>query len=215
MEAKEYFKILEKIHTTVFATNDENKHPFTCVVDIMLADENGIYFVTEKGSGLYKRLKKSRYASVSGVEGEGSSLSKKAISIRGKVKFLKKEKLDTIIEKNAYLKEIYQSEEELNKLVVFYLYEGEGDVFDLTSIPPKREYFDFGHKKEVVKAPKPMKSGKKYEITSKCKRCGRCKKKCPVGCIKKGKPYIINQEKCIACGGCYKVCPYHAINKNA
>ena len=47
----------------------------------------------------------------------------------------------------------------------------------------------------------------------KCKACGLCQKKCPVGAIEgeeRNKRHI-NQDKCIKCGTCIATCPFKAI----
>ena len=50
-----------------------------------------------------------------------------------------------------------------------------------------------------------------------CKRCGICKKNCPVGAITGGKneAYVIDNDKCIKCGLCHSKCKFKAILKNA
>ena len=54
----DYLKFLQQeIHTTVAATVDDDGLPVTCAIDIMDADENGLYFLTAKGKGFYHRLK--------------------------------------------------------------------------------------------------------------------------------------------------------------
>lgn len=53
-----------------------------------------------------------------------------------------------------------------------------------------------------------------YVIPEKCKKCGLCSKKCPVGCIsgEVGKTsYLIDSEKCIKCGACEEACKFSAI----
>jgi NADH:ubiquinone oxidoreductase subunit F (NADH-binding)/(2Fe-2S) ferredoxin/NAD-dependent dihydropyrimidine dehydrogenase PreA subunit len=53
-----------------------------------------------------------------------------------------------------------------------------------------------------------------YVIPEKCKKCGLCSKKCPVGCIsgEVGKTsYLIDSEKCIKCGACEDACKFSAI----
>lgn len=46
-----------EIHTAVAATIDTDGLPVTCAVDIMDADEGGLYFLTARGKGFYGRLK--------------------------------------------------------------------------------------------------------------------------------------------------------------
>jgi len=53
-----------------------------------------------------------------------------------------------------------------------------------------------------------------YVIPEKCKKCGLCAKKCPVGCIdgEVGKTeFIIQSDKCIKCGACEEACKFNAI----
>lgn len=57
METKDYLKILkEEIHSTVFATVDENGLPQARVIDIMLVDDNSLYFITAKGKEFYHQF---------------------------------------------------------------------------------------------------------------------------------------------------------------
>ena len=56
-----------------------------------------------------------------------------------------------------------------------------------------------------------------FIIADKCKKCGLCAKKCPVGCISGvlGKePYVIDASKCIKCGACMEACKFGAVIKN-
>lgn len=51
---KDYLKILvEQIHSTTIATIAADGHPQTRVIDMMLWDENGVYFLTAKGKAFY------------------------------------------------------------------------------------------------------------------------------------------------------------------
>ncbi len=57
MTVIDIFHILQQdIHSTVFATVDENGLPQTCAIDLMLADEEGLYFLTARGKSFYERL---------------------------------------------------------------------------------------------------------------------------------------------------------------
>ena len=62
MSAEKYLRMVQQdIHSVVFATTDENHFPVTCVIDIMLSDKNGLYFLTAKGKAFYERLQKSAF----------------------------------------------------------------------------------------------------------------------------------------------------------
>lgn len=67
MNTKEIFKFLqEQIHTTVFATTDENL-AVTSVIDIMLAKDEKLYFLTAKGKSFYDRLIANHYVAFTAV----------------------------------------------------------------------------------------------------------------------------------------------------
>ena len=67
MTANDYLNfIVKQIHSTVVATVDGDGLPVTCVIDMMYADENGLYFLTAKGKNFYQRLKDRGYLAFSG-----------------------------------------------------------------------------------------------------------------------------------------------------
>ena len=71
MTAKDYLAFfVEQIHSTVVATVDSDGLPVTCVIDMMYADDNGLYFLTAKGKNFYQRLKDKGYLALSGKKGE-------------------------------------------------------------------------------------------------------------------------------------------------
>lgn len=171
MEIKEYLKILkEEIHSTVFATVDENGLPQARVIDIMLVDDKSLYFITAKGKEFYHQLMNKKYVAISGMTGGKGSLNKKAISLRGKVKNVGQELLDKVFEVNTYMCDIYPEKESRMALEVFQLYEGQGEYFDLSTKPITREAFTLGEAVEV-------KGG--YFVTDKCRGCKICYSKCP------------------------------------
>jgi len=50
MEIKDYMYILQHdIHSVLLTTNNEQGHPATAYMDVMHADESGIYFLTSQG----------------------------------------------------------------------------------------------------------------------------------------------------------------------
>lgn len=203
MTTKEYLQILHKeIHSTAFATVDDNGLPQVRIIDVMLVDEDSLYFLTAKGKEFYRQLEKQKFVAISGMTGgSGDSLTKKAISIRGKVRNVGQDLLNEIFEKNPYMKEIYP-ENARHALEVFQLYEGQGEYFDLSSKPIYRDTFTLGGKKEEFA---------QYIIDENCVGCDECAKVCPQSCIDKAAPYSIKQENCLHCGLCMESCPSNAI----
>ena len=205
MESNKYLSYLvEEIHTTVVATVDDSGLPVTAAIDMMDADENGVYFLTAKGKGFYDRLKKRGALALTGMRG-GDTMHCTALSIRGKARELGSELLPRLFQKNPYLKEIYPDVASRNALTVFVIYEGSGEWFDLSKKPIERASFTFGGAKEVPEG---------YLITASCVGCKLCYSKCPQRCIDiSGKSVVIRQENCLHCGNCFESCPVEAIVK--
>lgn len=205
MEAFEIMRFLETdIHSVIMATADENGLPVTCAADIMDSDKNGLYFLTARGKGFYRRLTQSGYVALTGMKGR-DTLSCIAVSVRGKVKELGSEPLPRLLEKNPYMYEIYPTELSRQALTVFCIYEGSGEWFDLSKKPIERVSFTFGNGQKINQG---------YEITQKCIGCRACQAVCPQNCIDFSvTPAEIKQENCLHCGNCMTACPNSAIIK--
>lgn len=205
MESKDYLAYLvEEIHTTVVATVDDAGLPVTAAIDMMDADEGGVYFLTARGKGFYDRLKKRGVLALTGMKGE-DTMHCAALSIRGKVRELESELLPRLFEKNPYMNEIYPDAASRSALTVFVIYEGSGEWFDLSKKPVERADFSFGGVKGTVHG---------YFVTSLCTGCGLCYHICPQKCIDIGTtPVSIRQENCLRCGNCFETCPHRAIEK--
>ena len=207
MTALEILTILQRdIHSTVFATVDDSGLPQTCVIDLMLADENGLYFLTARGKSFYDRLTKRPFAALSGMKG-GDTLSTVAISVRGTVRSIGRERLTEIFEKNPYMAKIYPTEKSRDALEVFQLYKGEGEYFDLSQLPPCRQSFSFGG--AAVRE-----TG--YRVNAeRCIGCQGCRSVCPANCISSAIPREIDAAHCLHCGNCFRICPVRAVEKLA
>ena len=198
-----YLRYLEKeIHSVIMATVDDNGLPVTCAIDIMDSDENGLYFLTAKGKGFYDRLKKNKYAALTGMKGS-DTLSCTAISVGGKVREIGNAPLQRLFDKNPYMNEIYPTKESRQALTVFHLYEGSGEWFDLSKKPIERVSFTIGNIPDKIQG---------YEITQKCIGCPACRTVCPQDCIEfTATPAVIRQENCLHCGNCFNICPQKAV----
>ena len=206
MNATYYLEYISNIiHRTIAATIDKEGLPVTCAVDMMDADENGLYFMTARGKNFYQRLKDSGYMALTAMKGE-DTMTSVAVSVRGKVKELGSDKIPYLFDKNSYMKEIYPTEQSRQVLTVFQLYEGSGEWFDLSKKPIERASFAFGNAKE--------KAHSGYLIDENCIGCGGCLEICPQQCIELNSvPAVIVQENCLHCGNCLNACPVGAVKR--
>lgn len=174
------------------------------MIDLMLADENGLYFLTAKGKSFYDRLMARLFVALSGMKGT-DTLSTVAISLRGTVRNIGKERLAEIFEKNPCMAKIYPTEKSREALEVFHIYKAEGEYFDLSQLPPCRQNFAFGGE-EIHQTG--------YRINAnKCIGCQGCRSVCPQGCVSNTIPREINYSDCIHCGNCFRICPMKAVER--
>ena len=205
MSAEKYLRMVQQdIHSVVFATTDENHFPVTCVIDIMLSDKDGLYFLTAKGKAFYERLKNQPLISFTGMKGT-DTLSGKSITLRGEVREIGQKRLSEIFEKNPYMETIYPNMKSRTALTVFQIYKGSGEFFDLSCKPIFREQFSFGGMENHMAY---------FFVTDKCNGCTLCANACPQNCIDISVcPVKIKQEHCLHCGKCMEVCPLQAVER--
>lgn len=76
MERNDYLKMLvEEMHSTTMATIGADGHPQTRVIDMMLWDKKGVYFLTAKGKAFYAQLMEQGYVAISATKDKKCSLS--------------------------------------------------------------------------------------------------------------------------------------------
>ena len=195
-----YIKLLvEDIHSVTMATINNEGRPITRIIDLMLYDEEGIYFLTARGKSFYKELMNQEYISLTGLKGKVS------FSLSGKVKNIGSHKLDEIFLKNTYMQSIYP-EDTRKALDVFCLYEASGEYFDISN--PDHVFRDM----IVIGAAEETAGG--YFIGKSCTGCASCMEVCPQKCIEiASKTAVIDQHHCLHCGRCAEVCPAGAIER--
>ena len=202
MQNADYLRLLvEGIHSATIATIGADGHPQTRIIDMMLWDEKGVYFLTAKGKAFYAQLMEQKYIALSATK------DKISVSLRGKIKNIGSEKLDEIFEKNTYMQSIYPDGTR-KALEVFCLYEAEGEYFDISD-PAHivRDSVTIGMRKQTVPG---------YYVGAGCIGCKLCYSVCPQKCIDiSAKPVVIDQRHCLHCGQCAEVCPKQAISKHA
>lgn len=202
MKNTDYFKIIvDDIHSVVVATTDGDGRPVTRCIDMMLYDDEGIYFLTARGKEFYDQLMAQKYISLSAIK------DKKCVSLAGRVECIGKRKMDEIFEKNTYMQKIYP-EGTREPIEVFRICDGEGNYFDISDPSNvRRGVFTIGGAKERVTG---------YFAGDKCIGCGSCLGVCPQQCIDLAKiPAVIDQTRCLHCGNCAAACPVGAIERRS
>ena len=198
MKRNDYLKLLvEGIHSTTVATIGVDGHPQTRVIDMMLWDEQGVYFLTAKGKAFYTQLMEQGFIALSATK------DKVSISLRGQIKNIGSEKLDEIFVKSPYMQAIYPGDTRA-ALEVFCLYEAEGEYFDISDPAHViRDSIVIGHTQTVLTG---------YFVGTGCIGCKLCYSVCPQKCIDiTQKPVVIDQHRCLHCGRCAEICPKQTI----
>lgn len=187
--------ILREIKSVTFASV-ENGKPYARIIDVMLVEDNKLYFLTGRGKSFYHQITATPEIAICGMTPEYLT-----VRVWGKIKPVERLWVDRIFEANPMMNDLYPGEKR-DILDAFCLYEGEGEIFDLSITPPRREAF-------TLSAGKPTPAG--FLITDACQACGICAEACPVGAIVEGDIYRIRPEICLHCGRCYEHCPCDAI----
>ena len=191
-----YFHMLREMRDVVFSTVAADGTPRSRIIDVMLVEDEKLYFLTAVGKDFYEELMKTGYVAVAGLNSSWES-----VRVWGKVRNVGQDLLGRIFEENPSMNNVYPGDSRYI-LEVFCLEEGEGEYFCLGTEPIVRHSFSFGktafHKKGFV-------------ITEACIECGICAAACPQQAIDQGSPYVIRQKNCLHCGLCLRDCPAEAV----
>ncbi|MCD8342901.1 MAG: 4Fe-4S binding protein [Oscillospiraceae bacterium] len=200
MDTSYYLKMLvEDMHSATVATLGADGLPQTRIIDMMLYDAQGVYFLTARGKAFYDQLMQQRYVAIS------ASKDKRAVSLRGHVRNIGSEKLDEIFVRNPYMQDIYPDDTR-SALEVFRLYEASGEYFDISDpAHVRRDSFTLGGGETTERG---------YFVGPDCIGCKLCYSVCPQKCIDIAqKPVVIDQNRCLRCGRCAEICPKRTIEK--
>ena len=200
MTAQDCLEILRSVKDAAFATVDGKGCPQVRIIDVMLVEEEQLYFCTARGKDFYRQLTASGQVAVTALNPEYQM-----VRLSGKARRLTEQKkwINRIFEENPSMKEVYPGDSR-HILEPFCVEEGEIEFFDLGKSPIVRASFAIGSAQIRRKG---------FEITDACIGCGKCQKNCPQQCIRAGAPYVISQEHCLHCGLCCENCPVGAIER--
>ena len=200
MIQNDYLNLLvDGIHSATVATIGADGHPQTRIIDMMLWDEQGVYFLTAKGKTFYSQLMEQGFIALSAAK------DKVSVSLRGYIKNIGAEKLNEIFEKNPYMQSIYPGDTR-SALEVFCLYDAIGEFFDIS---------DPSHvTRESIVIGRESSPRTGYFVGAGCIGCKLCYSVCPQKCIDISRtPVVIDQHHCLHCGRCAETCPKQIIEK--
>ena len=83
MKTSEYLKMMREIKDFSFATIGHDGLPTSRIIDVMLVEEDCLYFLTARGKEFYSQLTEQKFAALSGM-----NKNWQMITLRGKVKKL-------------------------------------------------------------------------------------------------------------------------------
>lgn len=197
MSSQKYLDILREIKDVAFATVDKYGKPQVRIIDIMIVENEKLYFCTARGKNFYQQLIQKKDVAITGM-----NQSFQMVRLSGAVYKLSQQKewIDRIFQENPSMNNVYPGESRYI-LEAFCMEEGEGEFFDLAQEPIVRESFTIGkHINQQIG----------FMISEQCIQCGKCVRICPQHCIEN---YTILQEHCLHCGLCFEQCPIKAIFK--
>lgn len=199
MNAQDCLDMLRKIRDVSFATADEDGMPHNRIIDVMIVEEERLYFCTARGKDFYRELVANPAVAISGLNEDWQM-----VRLTGRARRLDDQRawIDRIFEENPSMNGVYPGEARYI-LDPFVIESGELEFFDLGKEPIHRESFRFGDDA----APR----ARGFLITEGCIGCGTCASCCPQQAIDVGTPFVIRQDSCLHCGLCFESCPAQAI----
>lgn len=143
MSYVDYFEKLKNIGVANFATVTKEGEPRNRMINIGVANEEGIFFMTSPKSDFYQQLQDNPQVAITGfTQDEGVQV----VSIEGKVRELGKERLEEILKGNRFVKAVYPDQAERQLVRAFQVYEGRGYYRSLTA--GIKDFFEFNTAKD-------------------------------------------------------------------
>lgn len=200
MTIAQCLQMLREIKDVSFASVDAQGNPQVRIIDVMLIEEETLYFCTARGKDFYRQLLDHPQIALTAL-----TKAYQMIRLSGKAQRLSDQKywIDRIFANNPAMNDVYPGQSRYI-LEAFCIAEGELAFFDLGKTPIERETLAWGNASLSLKG---------YHISDACIGCGKCQTLCPQRCIQTGAPYLIDQRHCLHCGLCAETCPMQAIKK--
>lgn len=200
MTSQQCLQILRTVKDVAFASVDAQGDPQVHIIDVMLIEEERLYFCTARGKDFYQQLIAHPHIAIVGMNKDFQM-----VRLSGEARHLDDQKywIDRIFAENPSMCDIYPGDSRYI-LEAFCINTGELSFFDLGRSPIEREQLPLGDGTPSLNG---------FVILESCIGCGTCMRICPQQAIRKGTPYVIQDAHCLHCGLCRERCPMQAIKK--
>lgn len=200
MTLQDCLDLLFDVKSVSMATVDENGAPQVRIIDLMLNENDTLYFCTARGKDFYRQLMRTGRVAMTAMNDHWQT-----VRLSGRVKRLDDQTywIDRIFDANAPIANLYKGDRRY-VLEAFCLATADVEFFDLSTEPIDRASFSLGGAFIAAKG---------FHITDACIGCGQCAGVCPQSCITPGTPYAIDPDHCLHCGLCAETCPAGAIER--
>ncbi|HCE77877.1 MAG TPA: hypothetical protein DEP61_03095 [Lachnospiraceae bacterium] len=144
MTKEKVLEILYKdMHTVSVGTLDDDGKPYVAFMDLMAADESGIYVFTSAKKRLHRYMSNHEFVSIAAMTHTDDFFNSQMITFNGRVENIGRDKLDGLLEKNPYLYKLFPSgsPEGIAGLDVFCMHDGELRYQDFSVKPFADETF--------------------------------------------------------------------------
>ena len=149
-KAKKYVDLFRRVKIAAAATVDAEGHPQARIINVMLAEDDGMYIVTSRGKPFYKQLVETGEIALAAMCPDCQSLK-----FTGKLRVVDKSWVDKVFAQNPGMNEVYPGESRYI-LDAFHIYAGHGEWFDLLHYPISRETFAYGGERRARHRPRQM-----------------------------------------------------------
>lgn len=131
MEVKEILSILQDdIKVAIIASVDQDGKPHARPINIGVATEKGIFFMTSPKTNFYQQLAHNQNVAITALKQDDYLIQ--VIRIEGRVREIGREKLTEVLQDNPFVKHVYPNESDIAGVQVFHLYDGAGFYHSLT-----------------------------------------------------------------------------------
>lgn len=143
MELIDILKILQDdVKVGIFATVDKDGKPHARPINIGVANEEGIFFMTSPKTHFYAQLQDNPNVAITVLKQDEYLIQ--VMRIEGQVRPLGRERLQEVLKDNPFVKHVYPTDSDIAAVQVFQLYTGQLFYHSLTQ--GHRYVFPIGEK---------------------------------------------------------------------